>query len=255
MQILQHKFFGENKPYLVILHGLFGEMDNWQSIAKILSDQFCVLTVDQRNHGKSPHFKVHNYEAMAADLDYLLDELNIEKCFLLGHSMGGKTAMRYACEHPERVQKLIVADIGPKHYPPHHQSILKTLHAVDFSVDKSRSAVADKMKSIINSEAIVQFLMKGIMRDAQKNLCWKFNLDVLTEEIENIGDALNPNFNYKGDTLFLAGENSDYIVKGDEILIKQIFPNNKIQVVKNAGHWMHAENPDDFVQFVREFLS
>lgn len=255
MQTLHHKILGDSGEYLVILHGLFGSLDNWQTLGKQFSSNFRVVLVDQRNHGKSPHFNAHNYEAMAADLDYLLDELNINKCHLLGHSMGGKTVMQYAVNHPERVLKLIVGDIGPRYYAPHHQLILKTLHSVDFNILKTRQEVEEKMFSIVNNLGIVQFLMKGIGRNEHNNLCWKFNLSTLSAQIENIGEELKHTKAYPKEVLFLAGEKSDYILPEDEVFISKMFPKYKLQKIKNAGHWLHAENPTDFYNHVLDFLN
>ena len=255
MQTLHHKILGESGDYLVIVHGLFGSLDNWQTLGKQFSNDFRVVLVDQRNHGKSPHFAVHNYEAMAADLDYLLDELNISQCHLLGHSMGGKTVMQYAVNHPERVLKLIVGDIGPRYYAPHHQLILKTLHSIDFKLVKSRGEIEEKMYALVQNPGIVQFLMKGIGRDDQNNFCWKFNLPVLSAQIENIGEELKYNKPYPNEVLFIAGEKSDYILPEDEVFIAKVFPNYQLQKVSNAGHWLHAENPVEFYNKVIAFLN
>lgn len=254
MRTLNYKELGSGDHTIVIVHGLFGSLDNWQTIGKQFSEKYRVILVDQRNHGKSPHFDLHNYESMSADLDNLLDNLQISKCILLGHSMGGKTVMRYAVDHPDRVEKLIVADISPKQYPVHHQLILQALNSVDFTEDNSRQLISEKISQSIKSPGVIQFLMKGVARDDDNNFTWKFNLPVLTQQIENIGEPLNEFDNYDGPTLFLAGEKSDYIQIDDEIIIKRNFPKASIVKIKNAGHWLHAENPKDFYNEVVSFI-
>ena len=160
--MLNYKVYGDQQPVLLILHGLFGSLDNWQSIAQQFSSDFTVYILDQRNHGKSPHFDEHNYSAMAADLLAFLDHFDLQKIHLLGHSMGGKTVMQFAVDYPDRVDKLIVADIAPKYYPPHHQQILKALSSVDFSIHNSRGEVQKVIAENIQELGVQQFLMKGL---------------------------------------------------------------------------------------------
>lgn len=251
---LNFKKYGDGDKTLVILHGLFGSLDNWQSLGKRFGEEFTTYIVDQRNHGKSPHTAEHTYTLMAADTEAFMEEHNIEEAFILGHSMGGKTVMQFAIENPHRVKKMIVADIAPKYYAPHHQTILAALNSVDFAVQKDRKAVQEKIGETIDNPGIVQFLMKGLTWAEKDQLTWKFNLEVLTSQIENIGEELAGFAYFTNPTLFLRGENSDYITEDDIDVIEEIFPMAQYRTIDNAGHWLHAENPDQFFDEVISFL-
>ena len=251
---LNYKKFGNEGEVLIILHGLFGSLDNWQSIAQNLAKYFQVYIVDQRNHGKSPHFSEHNYTLMAADLKQFMEQLSIDSANLLGHSMGGKTVMQFAIENPQMVNKLIVADIAPKYYAPHHQSILKALNAVDFSKISNRKEAEDVLNSYISDAGTKQFLLKNLTWETQDKLTWKFNFKTLENEIENIGEELNGFAYFTNPTLFLKGEKSNYILESDLDKIEEIFPLSKVVEIKNSGHWLHAENPKDFINEVLNFI-
>lgn len=251
---LNFKKYGTADKHLVILHGLFGSLDNWQSIAKELSAYYTVYIVDQRNHGKSPHYPEHNYTLMAQDLKGFLDEQGITKTNLLGHSMGGKTVMQFSIENPEYIERMIVADIAPKYYAPHHQDIIAALKSVDFEVCTSRQMVQDKIKESITNQGVQQFLLKGLTWVEKEKLGWKFNLDVLSSQIENIGEELVGFAYFTNPTLFLMGENSNYVTEDDIDTIEEIFPMAKYETVSNAGHWLHAENPTEFVEKAVGFL-
>lgn len=252
-EILNSKVFGEGKP-LVILHGLFGMLDNWQSLAKQFGQFFEIHIVDQRNHGKSFHDSNHTYELMSADLLRYLDAKGLDRISLLGHSMGGKTAMLFASLHPERVEKLVVVDIAPKHYEPHHQEILKGLHAVANSGAKSRNEADQVLSAHFSEPGIRQFLLKNLYRANDGEMKFKFNLKALGAEIENVGEALYEKCVFKGPTLFIDGQNSDYITSEDEALIEKHFPDSEITEIENAGHWVHAENPKKFFEVVSRFF-
>lgn len=252
--MLNYKVYGDQQPVLIILHGLFGSLDNWQSIAQVFSSNFTVYIVDQRNHGKSPHFNEHNYTAMAADLLAFIDHFELETVHLLGHSMGGKTVMQFAVDYPDRVGKLIVADIAPKYYPPHHQQILKALKSVDFSIHNSRTTIQKIIAENIPELGVQQFLLKGLTWITKERMAWKFNLAVLSEQIDNIGEALAGHAYFTNPVLFLKGEHSDYILDEDLTLIESNFPQSELIVIENAGHWLHAENSKDFITEVLRFL-
>lgn len=253
--MLNFKKFGTDGDVLIILHGLFGSLDNWQGIAQALSDQYIVFIVDQRNHGKSDHFDEHNYALMASDLLEFMDQQDIHSAHLLGHSMGGKTVMQFALNYPDRLEKLIVADISPRYYAPHHQTILKALNSVDLAAVESRDEVSRVISENISNPSIVQFLMKGLARTSESGFRWKFNLKVLTEQIDNIGEALDGHAYITNPTLVLKGDRSDYILKEDEDLFEEMFPQLDFAVISNAGHWLHAENPKDFISEVLSFLN
>ena len=251
--ILHSKVFGEGKP-LIILHGLFGMLDNWQGLAKKFGQFFETHIVDQRNHGKSFHAAEHSYELMCADLLQYLDAQGLDKVYLLGHSMGGKTAMLFATKYPERVEKLVVVDIAPKYYAPHHQEILAGLHAVENAKVSSRKEADEILSQHFSQVGIRQFLLKNLYWKTEEELSFKFNLEVLSKEIQNIGEALLDDAVFTEPTLFIDGETSNYINSEDQELIEKHFPDSEIVEIVNAGHWVHAENPKDFFEEVSRFL-
>lgn len=249
---LNFKKSGNGKPFL-ILHGLFGSADNWLGIAKNLEENYTLYLIDLRNHGDSPHSEEWNYQAMAEDLRELLDAEGLDSVYLLGHSMGGKAAMKLALMYPERVAKLIVADIAPRPYPVHHQHILEALNAVDLDAADSRKAAEAQLEEFIDEKGIRQFLLKNLTRTEGK-FAWKINLPVITEKIENVGEAIDSEKPFDKPVLFLGGANSDYIQEKDKADIDRIFPENHLVYIKNAGHWLHAEQPDAVVATLKAFL-
>jgi esterase len=247
------RIYGEGEP-LIILHGLFGMGDNWVTLAKKYAENFEVHVIDQRNHGQSFHSDNWDYHYMVEDLEEYFVEKHIEKAYILGHSMGGKTAMNFACMHPEKVIKLIVADIAPKYYPVHHQKIIEALVSVDFDIVKSRKDVEEQLSKFIKEYSIKQFLMKGLYWVEKGKLAFRYNVKVIEENIEKVGEALAPNAFYNGETLFLRGVNSSYILDEDIDIIFEHFHNSKLVDIANAGHWLHAENPNDFYTQTMSFL-
>ncbi|MBA4300112.1 Pimeloyl-ACP methyl ester carboxylesterase [Algoriphagus alkaliphilus] len=240
-------------PPLVILHGLFGSADNWFSIAKELVEHYTLYLVDQRNHGDSPHSEVWNYAVMVEDLKELLDDEGLEKVLLMGHSMGGKTVMNFAVTYPERVVKLIVADIAPRFYPIHHETILKGLNSLDLKSIQSRKEADEQLARYIPELGIRQFLLKSLTRDSN-GFAWKINLSTITENIEMVGEAIAEDAVYEGPTLFLAGANSHYIQQKDLPDILAHFPKYELEFIADAGHWLHAEQPHAVVEEMRRFL-
>ena len=253
MEILHSIIVGEGEP-LFILHGFLGMGDNWKSLANKFAGEYQVHIIDQRNHGRSFHTDDFSYELMANDLNNYITHHHFDKVNLIGHSMGGKTVMLFAVEHPEKVKKLIIADIAPKFYPEHHQFILEAINAIDFSKMKTRNDIDEILKQYITEINIRQFLLKNVYRISKDEFAYRFNLKSLTENIEEVGVGLPAMAQFDGPTLFLKGELSGYIGVGDEVLIRNHFPNSKLQVISNAGHWLHAENPTDFFTKVDEFL-
>jgi esterase len=251
---LHYKYLsGPSKTPLLIVHGLFGNLDNWQTLGKKFSENTNVYLVDQRNHGHSPHSEEFNYDLMALDLYQLILDLGLDKVDLIGHSMGGKAAMRLAQLHPEVFNKLIVVDIGPKGYPMHHDVILEGLNAIDFDFVKSRGEADTVLSNYIQDEGVKQFLLKNLYWKEKGVLAWRMNLPVLTKTIKDIIGAL-PTESVEIDTLFIRGEKSNYIIESDYSAIYEQFPNSDIETVYNAGHWVHAENPMEFYRAVMEFL-
>ncbi|MFN3998669.1 alpha/beta fold hydrolase [Algoriphagus sp.] len=249
---LNYKKSGSGPP-LIILHGLFGSLDNWFSIAKELVEHYTLYLIDQRNHGDSPHADEWNYAVMAEDLKELLDAEGLDKVFLMGHSLGGKTVMNFAVKYPERVEKLIVADIAPRYYPVHHESILEGLNSLDLKKIQSRKEADDQLSKYIPELGVRQFLLKSLTRDSD-GFAWKINLPVITKNIENVGEALAKDSTFDGPTLFLAGANSNYIQQKDLPDLAAHFPNYELEFVADAGHWLHAEQPHSVVEEMRKFL-
>lgn len=252
--ILHSQIIGNGVPF-VILHGFLGMSDNWKTLGIRYSEEgYQVHLLDQRNHGRSFHSDAFSYSLMVEDLKNYCDEHQLEEIVLLGHSMGGKVAMQFATEYPERVSKLIIADIGPKAYPPHHQAILKALSSLDFSEIKTRGEAEDTLAQYIKEPGVRLFLLKNLYRKSQTEFGLRINLPVLAEKMEEIGEALPDGAVFEKDTLFLRGGNSGYIEDMDELLIKKHFPKAIIRTVENAGHWLHAEQPDVFFDYSMEFL-
>ena len=244
----------EAKPFL-ILHGFLGMSDNW----KTLSTQFAQLgfqmhLLDMRNHGKSFHSDDFNYDVMVEDVKAYVAFHKLQNITLLGHSMGGKIAMLFATTYPEVIEKLIIADIGPKYYAPHHQNILDALNAVDFSKKPTRVKVDEIISEYISDFGTKQFLLKNLYWVTPEQLGFRFNLKVFNEKISEIGTALPIENHFNKPTLFLRGEKSDYILDSDFETIYFHFPAAKINTIPNAGHWLHAENPKAFYYEVESFL-
>ena len=253
MQVLHSTIIGKGSP-LIILHGYFGMGDNWRVLANKFSNNFEVHIVDQRNHGRSFHSDDFDYELLVEDLLYYIEHFNLTKVNMLGHSMGGKVAMLFAVTYPDFVDKLIVADISPKFYQPHHEHILAALNAVNFSIHNSRKKVEDVLKIYIEESGIIQFILKNVYWQTKERLDFRFNLSSLTINNGEVGEALPSFTHFDNPTLFLRGENSDYITEDDEALIEAHFSNATIVTVKNAGHWLHAENPTQFYNEIVSFL-
>lgn len=254
MSILHSKIVGKGNP-LLILHGFLGMGDNWKTYAtKLSEDGFQVHLIDQRNHGRSFHSDEFNYELMVEDLKNYIDHHNLKKVHLLGHSMGGKTVMFFAIENPNLVDKLIVADMAPKGYLGHHNEILKGLNSIDFSVHNSRKLVDEKLAEFIPELNVRQFLAKNLYWVEKGQLAFRFNVKSLTDNYLKILQGLPSKSVFKGETLFLKGEKSNYILGDDFPLIKLNFPNSLIKTIANAGHWLHSENPKDFYDELIVFL-
>lgn len=258
--------FGEGPP-LIILHGLYGSSDNWVSVGRALSENFEVYLIDQRNHGRSPHSPQHNYHLLKEDLLEFMDHQSIEKAIIIGHSMGGKTAMFFAADYPERVNSLIVVDISPISYKNTdstqlltHSKIINSMYNVDFNNVKSRDDIDKTLAQSIPVKRVRQFLLKNVQRTKNNQFGWSLNIDAISNELENIMDGLNVNDFENGKeitgfpVLFIKGEKSDYILPQDREAIKKIFPFAEIESIPNAGHWLHAEQPKQFIKTIQDFI-
>ncbi len=252
---LHTNIIGEGKPF-IILHGFLGMGDNWKTLGKMFSEKgYEVHLVDQRNHGKSPHSDDFSYEILAEDLKEYIKEHHLEEIVLMGHSMGGKTAMFFAATYPDLLEKLIIVDIAPKYYKPHHQDILAGLTLLDESDVSSRQEAAKIISEYVPDKPTQLFLLKNLDREGKDKYVLKVNLKTLKAKIENIGAALEEGKIYEGKTLFIKGQKSRYIkLPEDEDLLHNHFPNAEIEVISDAGHWVHAENQEDFYSTVIRFL-
>lgn len=255
MELLHANTLGEGTP-LLILHGFLGMSDNWKTLGrKYAENGFEVHLLDQRNHGRSFWSEEFDYPAMAADLLYYMDERNIDKAMLIGHSMGGKTAMQFACTNPHRATRLIVADIAPKRYPPHHQQILNALDSLPLESLESRTGADESLALHIRDRGIRQFLLKNLYWVEPGRLGLRINVEVLKHKMEEIGAALPEGARFEGPVLFLRGGNSDYVTEEDLPLIRSHFPGANLETLEGAGHWLHAEKPEAFLQMSLEFLN
>ncbi len=252
--LLHSNILGEGQPF-VILHGFLGMSDNWKTHGKnFAAIGYEVHLVDQRNHGHSFHDEAFSYEVLAEDLKNYCEANNLKDIILLGHSMGGKTAMLFATEHPELVSKLLVADISPRFYPVHHDAILSGLSALDFDIIKSRGAADKALSEYVSDVGTRQFLLKNLYWIEKGQLALRINLEVLKNEVAEIGEALPSYARFEKETLFLKGDRSEYIGLEDETIIKNHFSNVEIATIPNAGHWLHAENPKAFFDAVLAFI-
>lgn len=259
---------GTGKPF-VILHGLYGSSDNWLTIAKKLATKYQVFSIDLRNHGHSPKSDIHDFEAMRNDLAEFFEEHRIEKAILMGHSMGGKTAMSFAADYPEHIEKLIVVDIAPKDYfllndesqYYQHNSILQAMLEIDLSRIENRKQAEQFLLERIDSRQVVQFLLKNLHRKKEtQQFEWRVNVPVLYENLDEIIKGVNarwfddriPITSYP--VLFIKGANSNYILPEDFPSIKRIYPEAEIVTIPDAGHWLHAEQPQLFMDAVWNFV-
>ncbi len=248
---LNYKDFGEGKP-LVILHGLFGSLDNWQTLGKQFANFNRVVLVDQRNHGKSEHSDDFNYDLLADDLAELLEDLGIQKATLLGHSMGGKTIMQFAMRYPQMVDGLVVVDMGIKAYEPRHDVIIQGLEELEEGKFTSRNDAEEAIFPYIESPMVRQFLLKNLYWVNKEYLKLKFNLEGLKQSMEHI---LAPILGSSVDApaIFIYGTNSDYVLEEDHEKIRSLFPKAEFMGL-DSGHWVHYEAREEFFEEVRVFL-
>ncbi|MEX2116622.1 MAG: alpha/beta fold hydrolase [Bacteroidota bacterium] len=255
MKLFNHEYSGEHirrKP-LIILHGLLGSLDNWHSISRRFSEQYRVFALDQRNHGQSPHSDEMTYAAMAADLGEFLEDNHLSTSALIGHSMGGKTAMEYSLRHPSRVSALVVVDIAPRSYSPHHEYIFEALFSLSLRSFESRAEIDRALTERIPNPATRQFVMKNLKRNEDNSFRWKVHLEALHKNMDELNREIVSKTPYPGPTLFIKGLQSDYISDQDTTDIRGLFPNAEVRTL-DTGHWVHAESPDGFYSLVMDFL-
>ncbi|WP_029654417.1 alpha/beta fold hydrolase [Marinobacter daepoensis] len=257
---LNSRVSGQGTP-LILLHGLFGSLENLGGIGRRLEDSWQIHALDERNHGSSPHSDVMDYPAMAEDVIAYLDAQSIDKAILLGHSMGGKVAMQVALTYPERVQALIVADISPVTYKPHHDAILEGMQKLDLTGVKTRREADARLAEFVAVEGVRQFLLKNLERipaETQSSedvlFRWRLNLPVIDACYDNLAAAPEGSAPYRGPVLFIKGADSAYIQDKHRDTIRELFPEAELKVIDGTGHWLHAEKPDDFATLCRDFL-
>ncbi|HLT86134.1 MAG TPA: alpha/beta fold hydrolase [Sphingobacterium sp.] len=256
MKILHGRIYGEDKPGtpLLVMHGLFGMSDNWGSFGREFGEKTPIHLIDLRNHGHSFHDDDMSLSAMVDDLEAYIQHYGFQEVDILGHSLGGKVAMQYAISKSTNIRELIVADIAPKAYPPHHQKILEALAEVKIREMSNRKEVEEQLRQYLDEVGVIQFLLKNVYIKEDRTLDWRFNLKVLTEKYTDfITVGVEPGI-YEGETLFMAGEKSNYILPADYPMIKEMFPHAEIKTIPNAGHWVQAENPKAFNAMVAQFL-
>ena len=249
------KKYGNAGSDLIIIHGLFGMSDNWNTLGRKFSKHFKVHLIDLRNHGRSPHSTEFNYDVMCEDLIEYIEDYNIKKPIVIGHSLGGKVAMKLAFTHTEILEKLLVVDISPRRYnTDFHENLLKTLYRLPLEDFSRREDIEDILAETFENRGMRLFLMKNLYRNEDKKFAWRFNIDVLLEKVSNIQEAEFINSKCDVPTLFIRGGESNYVTSEDEIIIKKYFSNFNISTIEGVGHWLHAEKPDLFYDEVIKFI-
>ena len=244
---------GQGKP-IIILHGLFGSSDNWLTQAKLFAPNYKVFSVDQRNHGQSPHSDDFDYSFMVADLNEFIQDKRISDPVIIGHSMGGKTAMNFALAHPDTISKLVVVDISPKAYNLEHYTIVEGLKAIPIDKLSSRNEADDVLSQHVPEPDVRQFLLKNLQRKSTGGFSWKINLPIIANKLSNVGVDLQFPGQFEKPTLFIRGAKSKYVRDDDWKRITEIFPAAQLQTM-DTGHWVQAEKPQEFADVVMQWLS
>lgn len=264
--LLMELFFrksGQGDP-IVILHGLYGSSDNWMTIAKSLAEHFEVYLIDQRNHGQSPHMESHTYDDLVEDLNRFIVLHQLVNPILIGHSMGGKTAMRFALKYPNKIKKLIVVDIAPKNYSGYrnygkvtadHEKILKQLLSIHLPSITTRGELNAILEHHFEDTRLRMFLLKNIRKQMKGGYTWKLNLEVLLHDLPDIMDGFsNITNSIPQPALFIKGGDSNYIDEDDMFEVRKYFPNAELAIIPNAGHWLHYEQPEVLLKTLHYFL-
>lgn len=252
---LFYRHFGEGQP-LIILHGIFGISDNWVTLGKRLAEKFSVYIPDMRNHGQSPHSPTFNYAAMADDLLEFIEEHELKKPMIIGHSMGGKVAMTFALEYPEMVDKLAIVDISLRKYPGRnvHFDMINAMMAVNFEAVSTREEVEALLENSIPDKRIRLFVMKNLYRKTKHTFDWRLNLQAISANMDYVFEGIESSNKYTGPTLFIKGGRSDYIIEADLPLIYRNFPFATVQTIAGASHWVHADSPNELCRLFSIFF-
>jgi esterase len=248
--------FGNGQP-VIILHGLFGQSDNWVTVGRKIADQFHVYIPDQRNHGQSPHTSLHSFPAMADDLAEFIEMHQIENPILIGHSMGGKVAMTYALENPNLVSKLVIIDISPRKYPERliHTDVISQMMNIDLEIVTTRTEVEKILDSRVPDSRIRMFILKNLYYKIHGKLAWRLNLEAISQSMDLLFEGLTSENQYPGPVLFIRGGASDYIIESDILLIENLFPQAVIKTISGASHWVHADAPEELCYLLSGFLN
>jgi esterase len=251
--LLHLESYGQGEPVL-ILHGLFGSHDNWQTVSRHLSDRFRVVAADLRNHGQSPHSDVMNLQVMTEDILEVLQAEGLSQTHLIGHSLGGKSAMQFALAHPDRLLKLIVVDIAPHAYQPRHNDLFSALRRLDLAMFSDRRALDQALEPEIPDLATRRLLLKSLARDPAGKFFWRIGLSELWQNYPKLNVAVTSPTPFTGSALFIRGEHSDYLGEEDFAGIRVLFPRAEFTTIPGAGHLPHTENPAEFLRVARSFL-
>lgn len=253
---LFYRHYGAGEP-IIILHGVFGVSDNWVTFAREISDKYEVFIPDQRNHGQSPHHPVHNYFAMCTDLHEFIEQHNIKNPVILGHSMGGKVAMRFALENTDIPKALIIADVSMRTYQRRyiHLNMIDAMMSVDFEKASTREEIAGQLSNWITDQRILLFAMKNLYRRQRGQFAWRLNLQAINLNMDEVFEGVKADRVFQKPALFLRGGDSDYVSYEDFDQIYRSFPKADIETIENAGHWLHADQPAEFSERVRKFLN
>tara|TARA_R110000737_G_C14556573_1_gene481534 strand:+ start:262 stop:1038 length:777 start_codon:yes stop_codon:yes gene_type:complete len=252
-KLLNYQQLGSGKD-IILIHGLFGRLENLNMVAKALAENYQVTSVDVRNHGDSFHDSLMDYPTMAQDIVELMQHLAISNAVVLGHSMGGKIAMELALTKPELVEKLIIADIAPVEYPPHHKKIIAGLQSIDLTLIKQRKDADKQLSQYVDNIGVRQFLLRNLSNE-DGQFSFKCNIENINTNYAHIMKTYQGSNTYNGATLFIKGANSDYILPEHRTEILRLFPQSRARVIQGAGHWLHAEKTDAFNRSIERFLA
>ena len=251
--LLHHTELGSGEP-LIVLHGLLGSHQNLLPACRAFAEHFHVFAIDQRNHGHSPHHDDMSYELMAEDIAHFMDKHSLATVHVLGHSMGGKTAMQFALNHPERIRKLIVVDMSPRTYGPRFAKLLNALRELRPGQFKTRVEADHALAQSVPEESLRQFVLKNLIPDDNGGYKWRNNIEGIAANYDRLREAVNAPKPFAGESLFLLGGKSDYVGDADRLEIKRLFPSAQFATIAGAGHWVHAEKPDAFAEAALDFL-
>jgi len=252
---LFYREFGKGSP-VIILHGLFGQSDNWVTVARRIAEEFQVFIPDMRNHGQSPHTTIHRFPDMSDELSDFIEDLQSENPILIWHSMGGKVAMTYALENPGKVNRIAIIDISPRRYPERvaHTQVISQMLSIDLDKLTSRSEVENLLKTRIADKRVQMFIMKNLYYKLHGKLAWRLNLDAINQSMDMLFDGIRSENRFSGPAVFIRGGNSDYVPDSDILLIKSLFPQAQLKTISGASHWVHADAPEELCSLLSSFL-